>query len=125
MRPLGARDIPSDRHEWQREYNHGHYGEDGDDKGDTAATEDLGDFQEEFTAFDILLHRARLCQKSRSHGGPGGDLVVDRCRAPYEGHELLRDGGPVPPLLDGIEDELTAIECVLLPAVRFVIASLP
>ena len=26
---------------------------------------------------------------------------------------MLHDGGPVPPLLDGIEDELTATKCVL------------
>ena len=61
----------------------------------------------------------------REHVGEHTNLVVDWRRAPYEGPELLRDGGPVPPLLDGIENELAATECVLLPTVQFVVASLP
>ena len=61
----------------------------------------------------------------REHVREHTNLVVDWSRAPYEGPELLRDGGPMPPLLDGIEDELTAAECVLLPTVQFVIARLP
>ena len=73
MRPLGVGDIPFDRHEWQCKHNHGCYGEEGDDKGDTEVTENLGDFQEEVTAFDVLLCHAPFCQKSWSYRGPGGD----------------------------------------------------
>ena len=72
-RPLGAEDSPFDRHERQREHNHGRYGEEGDDKGDTEATENLGDFQEKVTAFDFLLCRTPFCQKSQFRGGPGSD----------------------------------------------------
>ena len=70
-RPLGAEDSPFGRYERQREHNHGRHGEDGENKGDTEATENLGDFQEKVTAFDLLLRRAPFCQKSRSRrGGP-------------------------------------------------------
>ena len=45
-------------------------------------------------------------------------------RAPYEGPELLRDGGLVPPVHDRIEYEFTATVCILLPTVQFIVASL-
>ena len=49
---------------------------------------------------------------------------MNRRWAPYEAPELLRDGGPMPPVLDGIEYEFTAPKCVLLPTVQFIVASL-
>ncbi len=49
---------------------------------------------------------------------------MNRRRAPYKGPELLRDGGLVPPALDGIEYEFTAPKRVLLPTVQFIVASL-
>ena len=85
-RPLGAQDSPFGGHERHREHNNGRYGEDGDNKGDTEATENLGDFQEKVTAFDFLLRCAPFCQKSRSRGGPGRyekgltDVVAEHVR---------------------------------------------
>jgi len=49
---------------------------------------------------------------------------MNRRRAPYEGPELLRDGGLMPPGQDGIEYEFTAAKCVLLPTVQLIVASL-
>ena len=48
-RPLVAKDGLCGGHEWHCEHNHGHDGEDQDNKSVTEVTEDLGDFQEKVT----------------------------------------------------------------------------
>jgi hypothetical protein len=62
-RPLVGHDSPLGRYEWHRKYDQACYGQQRDDQGDAEVNEDLGDFLEEVTAINFLLHHAPFCQE--------------------------------------------------------------